>query len=507
MRKTVFILLLCIVMILVITDEGSLVLGQETTANPGNTSEVAQSRGIQSFWELTKYAKEFRWPLFFTFIIGMVLIVKKFVDLVLDWQTSRKIYRTDFLKFKRREQIEQFVVEHHCIASSLILMLLRTLRTSPDADKFNEEVEKFTENQKQHFTTFQNRMSFWSDTAGALGLLGTVWGMFITFFKGDMDKQAILSGMGIALITTLMGLVISVILNFFTTEVSGLFNRILNRLSDIADRLWMRIVAIQPLRAASPSLLATTEVSQTEQSGTAERKSQIKTRTEKESGYPKVGDKAGPDDYEMIAISGDQQKSLLNRKIKKPLVVELYRLENGKRHKVTGEIIIYSVADQMGKFDNGKDEIMIPTNADGQAEAFFTPVRQNGDCRVIASHETLPVRPVYFTINVQSLKPFDIRLKRGNNQSGPSGATLADPFIVEVVDEENHPVPSCMVAFKVNMGNGTFPNGKTSIEIPTDESGTAQVKLILGREPGFNSVQAETTNLKGKHLTIQALGQ
>jgi hypothetical protein len=386
-------------------------------------------------------------------------------------------------------------------------MLLRTLRTSPDADKFNEELEKFNENQKQHFTTFQNRMAFWSDTAGALGLLGTVWGMFITFFKGDMDKQAILSGMGIALITTLMGLVISVILNFFTTEVSGFFNRIMNRLSEMADRLWIRIVAIQPVQTSASALATSRVISQAGNRIQTEKKPRLNHRRGKESGTSNEGDTAERTEYELNIISGDNQKTLLNRKLKKPLVVELYRLKNGKRQKVTGEIIIFSVADQMGKFENDKDEIMIPTNADGQAETYFTPIRQNGDCRIVASHETLPVRPVNFTIDVQSLRPFDIRLKRGNNQSGPSGATLADPFVVEVVDEEDHPVPSCMVTFKINMGGGMFPNGKSSIEIPTDEAGTAQVKLILGREAGFNSVQAEAASLRGKQLIIQALGQ
>ncbi len=62
-------------------------------------------------------------------------------------------------------------------------------------------------------------MWFISDSEGALGLLGTVWGMYTTFMGGIMQPQYIIGGMGVALVTTLYGLIASLIINLFTTEI------------------------------------------------------------------------------------------------------------------------------------------------------------------------------------------------------------------------------------------------------------------------------------------------
>jgi biopolymer transport protein ExbB/TolQ len=40
--------------------------------------------------------------------------------------------------------------------------------------------------------------------------MGTVWGMFTVFFQGSAEQEVILRGMGIALITTLLGLVVTI---------------------------------------------------------------------------------------------------------------------------------------------------------------------------------------------------------------------------------------------------------------------------------------------------------
>ncbi len=501
MVKKVWILLLCCILcLLIFTDTGMAMIQQ--TASDAGSGQATQSRGISSFWELTKHAKEFRWPLFATFVIGITLVVKKIVSLLWDWKTSRIVWRVDFSQYQQREQIEHFAKQYECTASNLLFMLLHTLKTSPDAARFTGEVEKFNDAQKQHFKTFQNRMTFWSDTAGALGLLGTVWGMFITFFRGDMDKQAILSGMGIALVTTLMGLIISVILNFFATEVSGFFNKILNRLSEMSDRFWLRILEIQPLPASTsnisqagsalgnPSVLS--EVG-TEPAG-------LKSPNQKEESKKKPT-------YELSIVSGDKQKVPLHQKTGKPLVVELRRIADGKKQRIAGEIIVFSASGREGTFENGKEQILVPTDDSGRAEAYFTPDRQNGNCWIVASHETFPVKPVRFTVEIRVLKSTDIRIKSGNNQSGPSGNTLSEPLVVEVVDKDSHPIPGRKVTFKVIMGNGTFPNGESAADIPTDEDGLAKVTYTLGRDAGFNAVQAEAADLAGKSVSFQVLGQ
>ncbi len=88
-------------------------------------------------------------------------------------------------------------------------------------------------------------VNFLSDTAGALGLLGTVWGIFATFHSGRLDGPTILQGMSVSLVTTLVGLIISSILNMGATAVFAIFNKQLNLLSSRAEQVRQALLNIE----------------------------------------------------------------------------------------------------------------------------------------------------------------------------------------------------------------------------------------------------------------------
>lgn len=496
-----------IILLSLFTITYSNALAQDESSAPVGPESV-QDGGIRSYWNLTENAKEFRWPLFLTFIIGMVLVVKKVVELLFDWKEANAIYKYNFSRFKRKDQIEHFAHHHKCVASELILLLMKSLQTAPDASQFNDELEKFYDQQKQRFSTFQNRMSFWSDTAGALGLLGTVWGMFVTFFKGDMDKQNILSGMGIALITTLMGLVISVILNFFATEVSGLFNRMLGKLGDVKQRLYSSIIDMQPLNYASVSVGRGGSKRETGIGNSAESQQSPKGN-QKEHASKTVSSTRQTEsvEYKLNSISGHSQRCQLMQQSVEPFVVELNIIKNGKQEKVIGESIIFSVEKNLGKFDNGKNKMVVPTDRRGRAEVYFTPLKANGKCKIIVSHETSTIRPIHFNVEVVKMRPSDILIKSGNNQSSVSGTILPEPLVVQVVDERGNPMSNTSVKFSVTMGNGVFPNNKQVADVATDGKGLAHINFRLGKDNGFNAIQVECPDLTDKQISFQALGQ
>lgn len=442
-------------------------------------AEESQTGAIRSFWELTRYAREFRWPLFFTFIMGIVLAVKKGVELFFEWVAARRFFRPEFTRLTAPQQAAAFARERHSMASDMVLHLLRTLEAAPDAGKFTEEMETFTKTRNQNFSTFRNRMAFWSDTAGALGLLGTVWGMFITFFRGTMEPQEILSGMGIALITTLMGLVISIVINLFSTEVGGFYNRLMERYTAIGHILWRQVVkrrpGAEPGKRAAPS---------------AEK--------------PSSSEEAW---YRLSSVAGNGQKVMGRGTVRTPLTVRLTGSRKGKKSRLAGEPVRFSCPKGWGKFQNGSETIQVKTDNSGKAEAYFTAGPELGRCRIEASHPGLPVPPVQFEIEIESVKPASIREVSGNNQSAAAGAVLAEALAVEVLDKSGKPLPGCPVRFKVNMGEAVFANRKTAMVIDTDESGKAMAELTLGSVPGFYSVEARADGLTGSAVTFKALGQ
>ena len=79
---------------------------------------------------------------------------------------------------------------------------------------------------------------FITNDSGKLGV-----SVFITFFSETWDTTTILRGMGIALITTLLGLIVSIILNFCSTSVHRIFNKGLVKVTSKADELRLALLA------------------------------------------------------------------------------------------------------------------------------------------------------------------------------------------------------------------------------------------------------------------------
>ncbi|NQT26906.1 MotA/TolQ/ExbB proton channel family protein [candidate division KSB1 bacterium] len=491
-----------IIFLFVLILQAGLVWAQ---AEPTPETETSGTNTIETFWQLTEKAGIFRWPLFLTFIIGIIVIIRKSVALFIDWKKASPLYRLDFKRYKDLGQVSLLAKQKPSNAANLVEILLETLKTSPDAAKFNEELEKFTDIQKQHFSTFQNRMAFWSDTAGALGLLGTVWGMFQTFFKGDMDQQVILSGMGIALITTFMGLVISVILNFCTTEVSGSFNRYLKNLAELSERLWRQVIEIRPsmVIGTDSKRVPVTASAQLEQPEPATPISK-KEVTEKVVQIEEVEE---PVQYKLIPVSGDEQKIMINQKLAHPLIVECLQIKGTKKVVKSGEKILFESLNNMGIFENGESIIDVQTDTSGRAEVFFTPQKQNGSCQIQVTHPEHPEDPVHFNYEVIVSEPTDFRIKTGNNQSASAGQKLPAPIVIEVLDDSGNLIPSCIVHFQVEMGDGKFTNNKSFIDAETDNNGLASAEFTSGRTPGFNAIQVSVEQIEKKRISIQALGQ
>ncbi len=72
----------------------------------------------------------------------------------------------------------------------------------------------------------------------------------------------------------------------------------------------------------------------------------------------------------------------------------------------------------------------------------------------------------------------------GDNQQGTVDAVLADPLVIEVMDERNTAFAGVPVTFTVTDGSGTVSVTSTT----TDENGRAQSTLTLGPDLGQNTV-------------------
>ena len=81
----------------------------------------------------------------------------------------------------------------------------------------------------------------------------------------------------------------------------------------------------------------------------------------------------------------------------------------------------------------------------------------------------------------------------GNNQRRTPGGTLANPFVVEVQDENGLALAGVTVTFAVVAGGGTLSTTSTT----TDVDGRAQSTLTLGPNLGKNTVEVSADGIEG----------
>jgi biopolymer transport protein ExbB/TolQ len=485
--------------------------------NPGNPIRVVQQdslattsilkqpnitelRDFDSLWQLTQLGGGIRWGIFFVFALALSFILKKLLVLGLDFWNSRKLEKLESQTVTIAEVQQTLLQAKSCLLSTVLAKQIDTFESIRKVEVLHEELNSFVAIQREHFTRFSNRMSFLSDTAGAFGLLGTVWGMFLTFFGGALDSQRILNGMGIALITTLLGLVVSIVINFASTEVSNFFNRRLERVFEVADNLRMRLFMNKLTSLSDVPALASTNGLE-----------------------PGV---ASASEFRLKSLSELKQLSTVGRHLQRPLTVQTV---NSQGLPVTGVEVIFEVINEGGYFVDKQAKYSVTSNKKGQAEASFLLTGEIGKRNIIVSINENENAKLEFQITGIPGPPAKLVSVSGNHQSTATGQLLAKPFVVALSDAFGNPVKDSTVLFTITKGSGRFAhynpdndadaNGfkglfkkkflsqKVTFETSTNARGIAEAHLVLGPLPGVNEVTAVARGLSKSPVVFDAMAQ
>ena len=181
----------------------------------------------------------------------------------------------------------------------------------------------------------------------------------------------------------------------------------------------------------------------------------------------------------LIRISGDGQEGLPGKPLANPFVVQVLD-EDGDPFE--GATVKFSVL--LG--DGSLSAMTLKTDADGQAESILTLGTALGTNKVQVNVEGISQVLVFSTeATTTPSVPRVLSIISGDNQSGVVGESLTNPFVVEVRDENSNPLENVTVNFAVLTGGGTL----NTMTATTDTNGQAESTLILGNDPGTNTVQ------------------
>jgi len=486
--------------------------GEEEETAPAEIVDTEVGPSIGNFWDLTKHAGGFRWLIFLVLIVGIFLISMKIYDLIMDMRKAQQFEKFDLSRMNKDQIIAKISREPDHMLSRLMATLINVFQTSKNAESLHEEIANYVQFQHDRFATFRTRIEFLADTAGALGLLGTVWGMFIVFFSGDLDRQVILTGMGIALLTTLLGLVVSIFLNFFSTVASGIYNKRLDQIIQKSDELRFRLLEFNEVSGDQILQFERSreeDVQQQELTGRGERK---QVEPEKQEAIKEdVKKKTTEEKKEIIETKPVPERIELETELGEYTVGEIIKnisikvIDKDEKPVPDTEIALKLLTGD-GIINNNGTGQKLKSDKNGVIKFNWSLGKKVGKQVLEAAAVSDNGKPVIrqIPVSVKPGKPHTIKTK-GNNQVGLPGKQLPKPLMIEVYDEHGNPVNECDTNFQVSMGNGTLSSGKNSINVRTDMQGVAKVNFTLDKEPGFNAVTA-TVKEGNKQSKFQAMG-
>ncbi len=182
-------------------------------------------------------------------------------------------------------------------------------------------------------------------------------------------------------------------------------------------------------------------------------------------------------------VSGGGQQGQPGTTLEKAFVVEVKDQTNEPLADVE---VMFSVTSGGGTLSAGS----VTTAADGRAQSTLTLGPNPGTNIVTVSVTGIQEEKTFTAVGVRIPKTLEII--SGDDQQGLPGTALEHPFVVNVLDDENRPVPGVEVTFSVGSGGGTLSASSAT----TDSNGRAESTLTLGKNPGANTVTVSVTGIQ-----------
>ncbi|HEX9971193.1 MAG TPA: MotA/TolQ/ExbB proton channel family protein [bacterium] len=230
----------------------STINAQVKKANIGNQSVTSSLNSINAepvkkltIWNIIEMNDWLLWPFIILTMSGIMINVHRGLTEHRDKSRSLPLLQGKIRANGIRGFVQMVRSSRSNRAARLFYQIISTFDKTNQAQPVSDEVNQFLASEREIFERFNRVNNFLSESAGALGLLGTVWGIFETFYTAKMDGATILRGMSVALITTLTGLIISLVLNGCGTYLYTLFNRQLNSLNNKAEELRQVLLVLE----------------------------------------------------------------------------------------------------------------------------------------------------------------------------------------------------------------------------------------------------------------------
>ena len=154
-----------------------------------------------SLLDLVSQAGGFQWPIFAVLIAGLLVLCARLVRLMSDYLAGRRLRK---LPLKTLSQADLAAALSHCTDSlyaRLLTGMLEIAQVRPgDAAALGQETLAVAGAARAAYRRTERVVAFLSSSAGGLGLLGTLVGIYVLFSAGTRDAETVFAGIAIAVV-------------------------------------------------------------------------------------------------------------------------------------------------------------------------------------------------------------------------------------------------------------------------------------------------------------------
>jgi biopolymer transport protein ExbB/TolQ len=473
---------------------------QPTATKP----EEKKKNTATNFVEVTEQGGWVMYPIYGVFVLGLGVVMFQFVKIFFDTHYAKPIKTTIEKKLgaesgsaeERIKEIWQLVQQYPKSKMAQLLDKLCDLwHRDSSAEALQLEIDGYMSSVKERYEIGRNFAILLSDTAGALGLLGTVLGMYETFMPGQLESTQIISGMGVALVTTIGGLIVSIFLNFAISWAHSAFHSHLEGVTEHADAFRNRFGKGQ---AAAGGVVQIKEVVHVAAAG---------------GDQPIIAPPPAPEPpkvrrvpSKLKILSGNNQVAEAGASLPKALEVAV---EDQFGDPLKNLTVIFETNGSMITFDNGENVKQVDTDFIGRAKTHARFGRLIGKHKILARINGEANLLEEFEVESRPGAPEKLHVLSGHLQTGHPGAPLSEPLSLKLEDAFGNPIPEQPVVFEVAYNSGRLDRDKTRAEVNTDDDGVASIGFRLAETPGANIVKAAVKSKGSRKLetSFESMGR
>lgn len=168
-----------------------------------------------SLWDMIGYARGFEWPLGILFMVGLFVLTSAYVKQWRQWGGSKAMLQIDPNNISVgsfSDAIHQAKAKPRNPFFISASKIIEEFQRGGSAPTMIDYAFRYIELDREKYQQTDRYISAVVYLALSLGLLGTLLGIFVLFMSGDRHEASDLVGLGIAVVSTMLALVVRLIL-------------------------------------------------------------------------------------------------------------------------------------------------------------------------------------------------------------------------------------------------------------------------------------------------------